>query len=1252
MISSKDTLTIRHLLCYVFIFGSFFLVFTSGFTWIQTPGAKTYAEIGKSVTLRWNYKLNISQNETHHLSDVGFVKKGNTQTSLALKVKEDEFEYGPNDLSGKYEVHGKQNISLILKDVQESFDRTFCLKTKYKLNGLLQAEKSKCTKLCSFAYPLVDFSPKATLVNVTDLVNLYCNATGKPQPNIIWKKADDPSEVLAPSSSWFNLSVTGPSVQGLYMCIANNSFGTNNKTFFVEVQFKPKIQYISMDQIHPEGARVSLYCNASGNPIPNIAWEATGNTMTSGQGNATLKLANISKADTGEYNCTAKNILGMTSKKTRLTVQYRPVETTLTADPGTDVILGRKLVLNCTSSALPKANQFHFYRNGSFLKNVTDGLLSVDNITSTKSGEYKCIPSNTLGDGDPATVMINVLEPPVLSESLKNRTINESETLELRCKAKGNPLPVVTWTKNSKFLSHNDTYKKENTSRNDAGVYRCTANNSIGEPVYSEATVIVNYAPEVTINKSKQTVNETHSASLDCQASGKPAPRVQWFKENVSIGNESVTLLTNVTWKDAGKYVCKAYNLLGIKSATTELIVQYSPINTKLTTHTGEFKVAVNDTLILNCSAQAFPPANQFTFSSNKTTLQSSPKSTFIIKKPMLFPDEEYTCIPENIMGSGPPSSINISYLEQPSFRQQPETNITVNEAETIKLVCLVRGKPKPNVTWTRDGVYNVIGTGEEFIKNNTNSSDAGQYNCTASNGVGRILSASFSVEVNYKPINTRLSITGRRGITINESLTLNCSAQSNPPPHIFSFQVNGSKANHTPSESTFVIKKDRAFYDESYTCIATNLLGGGEKSDSLIITMLEPPTICTGPKNVTVNETEAITLKCQARGKPPPKITWTKGSSTDILSTNDTYSKARAETCDAGVYRCTASNGVKTPVSAQFSVTIKSFPLAPEILNIAKSIPSVEVHWEQPVTNCSLPITGYIARVKKKESQDEWTECEALHVRNYTWTCSFRDLQSSTTYTLQIIAKNRFGRGNPAEEDFETKDGGSASGSSDARTGGLSKKSYIIIGASVGGFFLLVIIILVGKRLKTKHGESSLQTPIELREPDEVPIDFTIKNEIQYGHDGPMSASQETLEIQEKEDGKPEEDRQDQNVKAEVQNGPDKQMTASKENLIVQETEKKEDGKPEEGREDQNVKSEIRNGPDKQMTASKEDLKVQETEAKEDGKPEEGRQDQNVKSEIRNDPDGQMTASKEDLKVQETEKNEDNDSGEDNLAM
>lgn len=96
-----------------------------------------------------------------------------------------------------------------------------------------------------------------------------------------------------------------------------------------------------------------------------------------------------------------------------------------------------------------------------------------------------------------------------------------------------------------------------------------------------------------------------------------------------------------------------------------------------------------------------------------------------------------------------------LSFKEQPSFlKLLPENkSLTVNETGNIELKCLVRGKPTPNVTWTKDGTSKIIGEYDVFTKNNANRSDKGTYRCRASNGVGRILEAVFSVDVNCKYI-------------------------------------------------------------------------------------------------------------------------------------------------------------------------------------------------------------------------------------------------------------------------------------------------------------------------------------------------------------------------------------------------------------------------------------------------------------------------------------------------------------------
>ena len=63
------------------------------------------------------------------------------------------------------------------------------------------------------------------------------------------------------------------------------------------------------------------------------------------------------------------------------------------------------MALNCETNANPEA-EYHFYFNGESVGKSTTGVLSV---TVEEDGDYTCVPINTVGTGDNATVSITVV---------------------------------------------------------------------------------------------------------------------------------------------------------------------------------------------------------------------------------------------------------------------------------------------------------------------------------------------------------------------------------------------------------------------------------------------------------------------------------------------------------------------------------------------------------------------------------------------------------------------------------------------------------------------------------------------------------------------------------------------------------------------------------------------------------------------------------------------------------------------------
>ncbi|KAM7446457.1 hypothetical protein ABFA07_005120 [Porites harrisoni] len=118
---------------------------------------------------------------------------------------------------------------------------------------------------------------------------------------------------------------------------------------------------------------------------------------------------------------------------------------------------------------------------------------------------------------------------------------------------------------------------KDVTSQ-DRGVYTCKARNILGM-MTSSATLTVQVRALITHKSSSITVEEGQNVSLQCKATGLPAPRVTWRKafsklpvKRSSIVNGNLSI-HSITKADSGTYACSAKNVLGDDSAVAVVMV-------------------------------------------------------------------------------------------------------------------------------------------------------------------------------------------------------------------------------------------------------------------------------------------------------------------------------------------------------------------------------------------------------------------------------------------------------------------------------------------------------------------------------------------------------------------------------------------------------------------------------------------------------------------------------------------------------
>ena len=154
----------------------------------------------------------------------------------------------------------------------------------------------------------------------------------------------------------------------------------------------------------------------------------------------------------------------------------------------------------------------------------------------------------------------------------------DSEVLEdgvgstiLTCNSHANPPATVSWHKVGDKESMQDTaiIKMNPIKREQAGVYICQAENSVGKSEPEETEVEVLYGPVSVTTEPEDSIEVMvgNKTILRCAGDSNPPAKYQWVQ--VIGGAESVRSYTsdlvvdNVVYGDQGEYQCMAINKVG-----------------------------------------------------------------------------------------------------------------------------------------------------------------------------------------------------------------------------------------------------------------------------------------------------------------------------------------------------------------------------------------------------------------------------------------------------------------------------------------------------------------------------------------------------------------------------------------------------------------------------------------------------------------------------------------------------------------
>ncbi|XP_077645776.1 neural cell adhesion molecule L1 [Lonchura striata] len=473
--------------------------------------------------------------------------------------------------------------------------------------------------------------------------------------------------------------------------------------------------------------------------------------------------------------------------------------------------------------------------------------------------------------------------------------------------------------------------------------------------------------PELTEQPPEQlVVFPSDDVVLKCAATGNPPVEYRWTREglpfpspfpspspgpappeltgvSVSPGGGTLVINASLAGRLQGRFRCAASNALGTAlSWESRVIAENTPQWPK--EKVTPVQVEEGDPVVLPCDPpkSAVPPKIYWLNSRIVHIAQDARVSMgqdgflYFANAQVGDSHPDYICHahylgPRTIIQKEPldlrvsPSNSVQSRRPRLVVPRDPQPTVVALRGETLVLECIAEGLPTPWVSWRR--LNAPLPPGRALLDNfnktlrlrAVSEADDGDYECTASNGLGTAR-RGHRVTVQAAPYWLRRPQSGVFGP--GETARLDCQVGGKPRPRL-SWSINGVPIEELPASGRRALRDgalilSRLEPNDSMVaqCEASN--SHGRLLANAFVYVVELPVQILTPDSAlyAVVENQTAFLHCRAFGAPAPAVEWLSPALEPALQddrafafTNGSLRLGPAARGDAGVFTCRARN-------------------------------------------------------------------------------------------------------------------------------------------------------------------------------------------------------------------------------------------------------------------------------------------------------------------------------------------------------
>ncbi|XP_026732889.1 tyrosine-protein phosphatase Lar isoform X3 [Trichoplusia ni] len=333
---------------------------------------------------------------------------------------------------------------------------------------------------------------------------------------------------------------------------------------------------------------------------------------------------------------------------------------------------------------------------------------------------------------------VDAADPPEITIRPRNLQVRANGIAAFYCAARGDPIPNIQWRKNGKRVSSMQSRYQVSPmdaaagpaangavlriepvrAQRDDATYECVAENGVGDAVTAVATLTVFEAdkappgfPNIAPPPTTMVVEVGHTATLPCQATGNPSPKVRWLWNSLPLdvaSNPRYALLNDKMHgtlqivkseeEDHGKFECVAENSIGTEfSKPTVLYVKVRRVAPQFSIPPPpKSEVMLGGNLTLKCVAFGSPmPTVKWRKGLTKwlTPEDNPPLGLNTLKLEDIRESANYTCEAASVLGVIEAiAEVKVQSLPGPPTEVRP-SEIT---ATTVRLTWTYNGPEEP----------------------------------------------------------------------------------------------------------------------------------------------------------------------------------------------------------------------------------------------------------------------------------------------------------------------------------------------------------------------------------------------------------------------------------------------------------------------------------------------------------------------------------------------------------------------------